>query len=112
MDKKLNFLIDECLPISVQEFISGEYIHSTELLPRGTPDETVLEKARKLGLVVITIDVRFVLETINKNQDIIYQNRKGERHYIRSNIFSTNCSQKSIKKETKYLLENDLIIIP
>ena len=113
LNPSAKYLLDECLPVSVQEFISGEYIHFPRFLPYGTPDDVILEEASKRGLIIITKDIKFVLQTITKNQDIIYQNMQGERHYIRSHLFATNCfKRKSVEKKTQYLLENDLIIVP
>ena len=108
------YLLDACVPIRIQELSSREYIESTQILSHNAPDDVVLEEAKKLGLVVITMDVRFVLRCIIQNEDIIYQNAKGERYYIDSSsqLFATDCIQESVDKRTKYLLRNDVVMLP
>jgi len=108
------YLLDACVPIGIQELLSREYIESTQILSHDAPDDVVLEEAKKLGLVVITMDVRFVLKCMTQNEDIIYQNAKGERYYMHSSsqLFATNCIQESVDKRTKYLLRNDVVMLP
>jgi len=109
------YLLDECVPLGYKEVTSKEYVELKEILPAGTPDYVILKQARRLGLTVVTMDVRFVLGAIIQNREIIYQNSRGRRFYIRSStkIIEKDCNQKSFgNKITKYLLQNDQIIIP
>ena len=112
MDKKLNFLIDECLPISIQEFISGEYIHSLELLPKGAPDDSVLEEAQKNNLILVTADMKLALKIAIDNQKVVFQKQNGERFLIHGKFLGNNSNQLNLDSKTKYLLENNLIIVP
>ena len=112
MDKRLNFLVDECLPISVQEFISGEYIHSTELLPHGALDNEVLEEAQKNNLILITADRKLALKIAMDNQKVIFQNQNGERFLLHGKFLGNHSNQPCIEFKTKYLLKNNLIVVP
>lgn len=113
-DFQPEYLIDECITMIPQDIVSKNCIDCREILPKGTSDEMVLEEATKRDLVVITNDIRFVLNTVIQNKCIIYQNNKGERHYIKgySELIATNCKKKNLGKKTKYLLLNDEIIHP
>lgn len=112
MDKRLNFLVDECLPVSVQELISGEYIHSTELLPHGAPDNEVLEQAQKNNLILVTADMKLALKIAMDNQKVIFQNQNGERFLVHGKFIGTNLNQSNLEIKTKYLLKNNLIVVP
>ena len=111
---KPQFLLDECIPLGINEMIFGDCVRSIDLLYCGAPDEMVFEEAKKRELTIITSDVRFVLWSITKNQDIIFQNNKCERYFIHSEskLIDTNCFYKPVDKKTKYLLMNDMIVVP
>jgi hypothetical protein len=113
-DFQLKYLIDECVTMVPQDIAAKNCINCKEILPEGTPDEAVLEEATKRGLIVITNDIRFVLNTVIQNRCIVYQNNKGERHYIKgsSELIAKNCKRRNPDAKTKYLLLNDDIIFP
>lgn len=109
------YLLDECVPIGYKEATSKEYLELKEILPTGTSDHVILDQARKLGLIVITMDIKFILSAMIQNHDIIYQNKRGYRFYMHSlsKLIEKDCNQKSFgKRITKHLLRNDVIIIP
>ena len=114
MIHKTKFLLDACIPLGLKELLSGDYVESVQILPHDTPDNIILEEANQRNLVVITRDVKFVLQTILKNHDIVYQNQHNERYYIHglAELIEKNCSEKSVDKRTKYLLKNETVIIP
>lgn len=114
IDSSAKYLLDECVPLGLREIVLGSCIRSIDLLSCGAPDEAVFEEAKRLGLTIITGDIRFVLWSITKNQDIIYQNSKCERYFIHadSTLIDTKCFYKPVKKKTKYLLMHDMIVVP
>lgn len=106
------YLLDACIPVGIQE-LSYEYVESTKILPQGTPDQTVLETAKKHGLIVITMDKKFVQRAMSERTPIIWQNNEGERYLIHGELITSGCVRKSFRaKRTKYLLRNDEIIAP
>lgn len=109
---KLRFLIDECVSISVADFISKQAIHSTEILPHGAPDDIVFSEANKMDLVIVTADHGLILRALVAQKSIIFQNPKGERYHIQTELIEKRYSRKSISKTTQYLLLNEEVIFP
>ncbi len=108
----VKFLLDECLPFHLQDRLSGEFIQSTQILPRGTSDDIIFQEAKKRNLILVTADLKFVVRTLKKNEKVIYQNQEGDRYRIHLEHIASDCWKREPDKLTKYLLKNETIIIP
>ncbi len=103
------YLLDENTSMTEEEKQSGEYIHVTQVLRPGTPDEWVLEYAMENDLKIITRDNGMVVRNLIKNQDVYFENDWNERFYFdgkNSQLVKTNCKQpdwKSINAKKKQI---------
>lgn len=111
-NSQLRLLIDECVSISVTDFLSKQAVHCTKILPPGTPDDIVFNEANKMGLVIVTADHGLILRALTAQKSIIFQNQKGERYHIQTELIEKRYSRKSITKTTEYLLLNEEIVVP
>jgi len=62
------------------------YLRAPELVPQGTSDEKLLEKAASQNLVVITRDIKFVINAVVRKQRIIYETCEGHRFLFNRKI--------------------------
>ncbi len=76
------YVLDENLHSCYGENPKSFYVNATEIVRCGTTDDLLLERATKRNLLIITHDIRFVLKTLTKKKDIVYENHDGERFYL------------------------------
>jgi len=110
--RKRKYLLDACVPMGVSEFLSSDYLRSCDIIPHNAPDEMVLKIADKRRRLVITMDYLFIIRTICKNKEIVFQSRDGRRILLIPQLIEENCSPRSIDNRTQFLLKNNEIIIP
>ena len=76
------FLLDEHLQPTRKEIKSPQFIPLRKLVHTGTPDWFLLEKTKENNLVIITKDKGLVLRSLSEKQDVIYEDRHGNRFFF------------------------------
>ncbi len=76
------YVLDENLHSCYGENPESFYVNASKIVRCGTTDDLLLERASKRNLLIITNDIRFVLNTLTKKKDIVYENHDGERFYL------------------------------
>ena len=80
------------------------YINANKITKQGTTDDLLLEKTIQRNLLIITQDIRFVLNTLTQNKDIIYEDHEGDRYFLTgkdSFLLDKNSNRSVIKWKTK-----------
>ncbi len=98
------YLLDENLRSCYGTKPKSFYTNVFEITKRGTTDDLLLEKAIQKNLLIITQDVRFVIKTLAKNKDIIYEDHDGDRYFLTgkdSFLLDKNGNRSAIRWKTK-----------
>lgn len=90
----MRFALDENIEPSPRDLDNPQVIQFDKIARKGTPDNIVLERVKERNLIIITQDIRMVLNAAMKNLDIVYQNQNGERYFIygsMSRVIAKDC---------------------
>ena len=79
---KPTYLLDENIQPNRMEINSPDFIPLRKIARRGTPDWLLLEILKEKNLIGITKDKGLVLRALTENQDIIYEDQKGNRFFF------------------------------
>lgn len=66
------YLLDECVLRTPERIKSNTFPQAIDYLPKGSPDDKVLEEAIKRGLILVTRDMKFVVRTVRQGHPVIY----------------------------------------
>jgi len=90
-------------------------INATQIVKAGTCDEKLLKKSIKRKLTIVTKDIRFILSTVIKGHEIIFQDYEGTRYLIsgiKPKVIDTNCNKKYSDDVTFHVLNSGEVILP
>jgi len=96
------FLLDENLQPTRREINSPQFIPLRKLAHPGTPDWLLLEKTKEKNLVIITKDKGLVLRALSERQDVIYEDRHGNRFFFYGKDNFLFSESERIKIDWKY----------
>lgn len=96
------FLLDENLQPTRNELKSPKFLHLREVVHRGTPDWLLLEKAKERELVIITKDKGLVLRALSENQNVVYEDKNGNRFFFHGQENYLFSESEGIKIDWKY----------
>jgi hypothetical protein len=81
VDPKI-YVLDENLSGYYGTKPSHLYAEACEIVRIGSSDDLLLEAAEKRNLTIITHDKGFVIKSLKKNKDIIYEDHFGDRYFM------------------------------
>jgi hypothetical protein len=80
------WLIDENLRKKDRSMEDPDCLTTLDILPKGSPDTDIIRKARELGLIIVTRDIRLTLNCVIRGQSVVFQDFHGNRHLIKREI--------------------------
>lgn len=99
---KPRYLLDENLQPTKREIMSPEFLPLRKFAHRGTPDWLLLEKTKENNLIIITKDKGLVLRALCENQDVIFEDKIGNRFFFHGNDTFLFSESEKIKVDWKY----------
>lgn len=84
--KGKKWLIDENLRKKDRNMEAPDALTTLDILPKGSPDTDVIRKARELGLIIVTRDIRLTLNCAIRGQPVVFQDFHGNRHLIKREV--------------------------
>jgi len=79
---KPKYVLDENIHCNDVTKPKNLFVKSTAISYRGASDEVVFEEARKRNLILVTRDIKFILNILMKKEDVIYETNDGERYFL------------------------------